>query len=194
MGNLINNRRDSDLSEEALGSLLNWLDPDREQAGIRYEEIRRRLIQIFMARGCPEAEDLADITIGRVANHVRTNREPSDDPVRYFHGVAKNVHLEYLRRSIQAESTPASELLEATDIELRSSCLERCLENLPAGNRELILQYYLEEKRAKIDAREHLASELGIPLNALRIRAHRIRTFLSQCIAECMKQQGADWP
>jgi DNA-directed RNA polymerase specialized sigma24 family protein len=81
---------------------------------------------------------------------------------------------------------------DVADTGVRFDCLERCLESLPAENRELILQYYLEEKRAKIDARKHLASQLGIPLNALRIRAHRIRGFLDQCVTGCMKDRGAE--
>jgi hypothetical protein len=46
------------LSQEAFDALLDWLDPDREQAGIKYEQIRLRLIKIFTGRGCSDAEDL----------------------------------------------------------------------------------------------------------------------------------------
>jgi hypothetical protein len=33
---------------------------------------------------------------------------------------------------------------------------------------------------------------MGIPLNALRIRAHRIRAALKNCVKECLVQQPAD--
>src|SRR5947209_6617862 len=39
---------------DSFDRLLAWLNPDREQAGQRYEEIRRRLIKIFARRGCSE--------------------------------------------------------------------------------------------------------------------------------------------
>ena len=47
--------------------------------------------------------------------------------------------------------------------------------------------YYQEERRAKIELRQELADSLQIPLNALRIRAHRIRARLEQCITQCME-------
>ena len=47
--------------------LLEWLDPNLDLAGEKYEEIRRGLIKIFGYRGCSDAEGLADETINRVA-------------------------------------------------------------------------------------------------------------------------------
>ena len=48
------------LSQESFDKLLAWLDPNREKAGIKYEQIRYRLIKIFAGRGSADAEDLAD--------------------------------------------------------------------------------------------------------------------------------------
>ena len=45
-------RRGWDLNQEAFDELLAWLNPDRERAGRKYEDIRQRLIRIFMHRGC----------------------------------------------------------------------------------------------------------------------------------------------
>ena len=56
------------LSQKAFDDLLDWLASNREQAGHKYEAIRRRLITIFTGRGCCDAEDLADETMNRVAN------------------------------------------------------------------------------------------------------------------------------
>jgi hypothetical protein len=53
-------------------------------------------------------------------------------------------------------------------------------------NREIILSYYQDERRAKIDRRKRLAEQLKISLDALRIRAHRIRKGLEKCIASCL--------
>ena len=62
------------LSQEAFDRLLAWLDPDRDRAGERYEEIRRKLIGIFLRRGCSTAEDLTDEAINRVKSQGRDRR------------------------------------------------------------------------------------------------------------------------
>ena len=43
------------------------------------------------------------------------------------------------------------------------------------------------EVATKIDHRKQMADELGIGMNALRIRAHRIRTGLEECLKECLQ-------
>ena len=63
------------LSQEAFDALLDWLDSDREQAGIKYEQIRSRLIKIFTGRGCVDPEDLADETINRVTRKLKEIQE-----------------------------------------------------------------------------------------------------------------------
>jgi hypothetical protein len=49
----------------------------------------------------------------------------------------------------------------------------------------LITDYYKDEKRQKINNRLSLAERLGIPLNALRSRAQRVREKLEQCVMQC---------
>ena len=65
------------------------------------------------------------------------------------------------------------------------------MQQLTVANRELVLQYYQEEKQAKIDHRRRLAEQLGIALNALRIRAHRIRASLQECVQNCVQEATA---
>ena len=74
--------------------------------------------------------------------------------------------------------------------ERRFSCLHNCMEFLDAPSRELILQYYQHEKKAKIDHRKDLAERLGISLNTLRMRAHRIKESLQKCVRECVSREG----
>jgi hypothetical protein len=52
-----------EMNQEQFEQLLNWLDSDRDKAGAKYESIRKRLIKLFVCRGCDVAEDLADQTI-----------------------------------------------------------------------------------------------------------------------------------
>lgn len=183
---------------EVFDQFLAWLDPDRECAGQRYEHIRHTLIIIFRSRGCLNCEELADETINRVIRRV-PEIAPTyvGDPVRYFCAVAHKLHLEYgLRLSKQpvslevvAADLPAPLVSTAQDEEFEYACLERCLEKLPPEQRELILQYYQETKQAKIDYRKSLAERLGIALNALRIRAYRIRNELQTCLKACLEQR-----
>ena len=65
------------------------------------------------------------------------------------------------------------------------------MQQLPPANRELVLKYYHEEKRAKIEHRQKLAEQLGIAVNALRIRAHRIRHTLEECVRNCVQEATA---
>ena len=174
------------LTQESFDALLDWLDPQRELAGQKYEDIRSRLIKIFTCRGCFDPEDLADETINRVTSKLKQIAgDFTGDRTRYFYGVANKVHLEYLRRK---PAQPAPFLSLTSDgVEQEFECLERCMEQLTPENRELVLQYYQEEKKAKIDHRKLLAEKLGIAVNALRIRACRIRASLQECVQACLK-------
>lgn len=176
------------LTQEAFDALLAWLDPERERAGKRYEDIRRRLVKIFAYRGCREPEDLADETINRVAKRVgEIAGTYSGDPSLYFYGVANKVHHESLRKKLPPPLPPPE---PSQEIELEYECLELCMGTLNADSRELVLQYYHGEKRARIERRRAMAERLGIPLNALRIRAHRLRVALRDCVNDCLARHA----
>ncbi len=184
-------KKEWDLTEEAFERLLQWLDADREQAGRKYEIIRIRLIRIFTCRGCLEAEDLADEAINRVTAKLDEIIDTYiGEPAPYFYGVANKLHLEYLRRKPPAE-LPQNLVSGSQESEQRYSCLEECIAHLSPASRQLVLNYYQDEKRAKIDHRKQLADSLGIAANALRIRAHRIRLRLQECVKSCLSQQPA---
>lgn len=174
--------------------LLGWLDPDRERAGARYEEIRRALIKIFASRGCPEAEDLADETLTRVCRKVRLVAPAYvGDPASYFYGVARNVHLESLRRSRRraerlraVENSPpgGGDVAGAgeRDFEREYDCLESCLAELPEAARRLVLEYYADSGAARITRRKQLAERMRVRAGVLRLRAFRLRAALERCV------------
>jgi len=183
------------ITEEAFDSLLAWLDENREFAAVKYEQIRNRLIRIFVGRGCSEAEALADETIDRVTT-VLPRVAPSymGEPALYFYGVANNVHHEWLRResklgSCLSRAIEADSVIEAdkNNREETLVCLEKCLAKLDQANRSLILGYYKGEKGAKIENRRKLAEERGIGTNALHIKVSRIRSTLKDCIQNCLR-------
>lgn len=175
------------LTQAAFDSLLSWLDADRDQAGKKYESIRQRLIKIFTSRGRPDAEELADETINRVTLKApEVAKGYTGDPALYFYGVAHKVFLESLRKRTPNVAPPP--VPDSAEVEREYQCLESCMEKLPPGNRELVLEYYQNDKQAKINHRKKLAERMGIAQNALRIRAHRIRLNLQQCVTLCLEQ------
>lgn len=186
-----------ELTPSAFDELLAWLDADREQAGRKYEHIRQSLIKIFIWRGCGEAEDLADITINRVTQKLpELTQTYVGDPARYFYGVAKNVVLEQRKREAAQAPLPVlsqshkMKLEEETaELERRYECLERCLRELSDNDRGLITHYYQRERQAKVDSRKELARQLGMSTLTLRVRAHRLRTSLYQCIQKCLSAE-----
>ena len=174
------------MSHESFEALLCWLDPDREQAAEKYEQIRTGLINFFTGRGHCEAEDLADETINRVISRLHeVSNQVTGERSRYFFGVARKVQLEYLRRKIPRN--PPESTTDSGRVENEYRCLEECIAKLSRENRELVLRYYEADGREKIEQRKRLAKELGIAPNALRIRAYRIRTALQKCLEQCVE-------
>jgi DNA-directed RNA polymerase specialized sigma24 family protein len=189
-------KRRRELTPEAFGQLLNWLDQDRDRAGLRYEQIRSRLIKVFQCRGCAAAEDLADETINRVAGKVfAIAASYVGDPALYFYGVAEKIYLESLRRTpalfVPLPASVAEKETRREEPDQRFACLERCMERLSYHHRELVLAYYGQHKdpKSKINHRKKLSEQMGIGPNALWIRVHRIREGLKKCVAECLQRR-----
>jgi DNA-directed RNA polymerase specialized sigma24 family protein len=178
------------LTQGNLDGLLDWLDRDRARAGEKSEAIRRKLIRVFAARGCGEAEDLADETIDRVARRAREIAPAYEgDPASYFLGVANRVHLEYLKRGRARRAAPPP-APDAEEAERRSACLEECMARLAPHARELILRYHAGRGQAGADSRRALADELGVAGGNLRVRALRIRAALKECVVACLEGLG----
>lgn len=179
------------LTPESFEALLAMLDPDRETAGERYEGIRRRLVRLFEWRGCAHSEELADETFNRVARKSAEGLTLlRSDPYAYFCGVAHHVFQEVVRR--EARETRALESGDRTvsdpgedEPDYRLDCLRACLETLEAGQRRLLLRYHEDDQR--IRSRKILCDELGIPMNALRIRVHRLRRKVEACVQEKLR-------
>jgi DNA-directed RNA polymerase specialized sigma24 family protein len=179
------------LTQSNFDSMLGWLDPDRHEAGEKYETIRNGLIQLFQYKGCPREEELADETINRVARRVQEIRETyTGDPARYFYGVAKKVYMEYLKEKRPVEMPAVLVAPEPEDVEQQYQCLDQCIGQLTDGNRTLILQYYREQKQAKIDSRRSIVRALNLKPSALRVRVFRIRETLEKCVRRCMELEG----
>lgn len=193
-------KKDWILTEISFRQLLNWLDEGVDSGGERYLDIRLRLVIYFDRKGCPSPDELADETLNRVARRLEEEGVIiTDAPAHYCYIVARFVLLESLRK--QPLETPLDYRLSVhptTDHPLTGAnekqnerercleCLERCIASLDPDNRELIVSYYRGERRPKIENRKGIAAKLGVSLNAVSIRACRIRDKLETCMRECL--------
>jgi len=171
-------------TKSSFDRFLEGLDPDRDRAGQKYEALRIKVIKFFEWRACASAEDLADETIDRVIRKIDAG-ELVRDHAAYTYRVAKFLYLEKVKvpsREQALEDDFAAPFSEIETDDTRLADLERCLGMLSQANREMVLRYYQEDKRAKIDHRKKLADSLGLSLNALRIKTNRIRAKLEECV------------
>jgi RNA polymerase sigma factor (sigma-70 family) len=182
-------------SSEEFHSLLSWLDSDEQRAGEKYEAIRRRLVQLFALRQCLDPEDLADLTINRVAQRASEMKKSyHGEPSNYFYGVARVILREYSRQGSVRELRKQDLRVSATEKDENGEpgqayeCLGKCLRTLTPDKRELVLAYYKNSKPTKIAAHE-LAAQLGVTSEALRLRVSRVRTALQECVENCIKSK-----
>ena len=191
-------KKDWKLTPRAFDQLLNWLDEGRNSDGQKYLEMRERLVAYFDRKNCRDPDDLADQTLNRVGRRLEEEGiTRSESPAKYCYIVARFVFMESLRDA-QKDNTLRQEIRptpynnglafsEAAEKQERMlNCLEQCTAKLDSSQREIILQYYSGMERLKIERRRTLAESLGITINALSIRACRIRDKLEGCVKQCM--------
>ena len=176
------------LTREGFDTFLFCLDPDRERAGRKYELLRTKLISYFDWRDSSFPEDHADEVLNRVARKISAGEEIRD-PSTYIFGVARMLSLEIARTKEKERVTlnllPTTQSIdtESEEAQRRIDGLTRCLATLSNRSRELITQYYLGDGPGKIRQRKALALRFDLPLNALRIRACRVREKLKTCMS-----------
>lgn len=187
------------LTADAFTKLLDCLSADRDRAGEKYEDLRLTLIRFFEWRGATFPEERTDETFNRVARKLEAGVKVKNIG-GYCYEVARLVCLEAFKahdskRSplevLNREAAVTSTTDEALEKELRLSCLEDCLGGLPDESRKLIVGYYQDEKRSRIDHRKVLADRLGLRRDALANRAQRVRDRLERCVSDCFKKKFA---
>jgi DNA-directed RNA polymerase specialized sigma24 family protein len=188
-------REEPSLTQLAFTRLLQWLDDGVDSHGETYLEMRRRLVSYFERRNRAAADELADETLNRIGRTLeQAGVIATRPPARYCYVVAKFVLLEDYRRD--RRQVPLDEPLTSVEPdnsfalrEQRLACLDRCLEGLSPEQRELAIEYYREARRQRIENRRDMAKRLGITMNALGIRACRIRDALRACMDACDKER-----
>jgi DNA-directed RNA polymerase specialized sigma24 family protein len=193
-------REETPLTQVALTRLLEWLDDGADSGGEAYLEMRRRLVAYFDRRNRPAPDALADETFNRIGKTLEQYGSiTTKPPARYCYVIARFVLLEDLRRTRlhvpfdEVRGGHAAEWGRTADVddeaaftqERRFECLDRCLLKLKPEQRDLIVDYYGQAQRQRIDRRRELAARLGITMNALGIRVCRIRGALETCVDSC---------
>jgi DNA-directed RNA polymerase specialized sigma24 family protein len=190
------------LTQGGFDKLLATLDADREQAGARYESLRRRLVKFFEWRNSERPEELADTVFDRLIRKIMAGEQVQNINA-YSASVAQLVFKEDYRRSGRLAQTiddnPLTERLiatarlaenEETDYS-RLDCLEKCLAKFSNENQRLVSAYYDTDERTMISTRKRLAESLSISLNTLRIRVCRLKAKLEECTIDCCENSAA---
>ena len=178
------------LTKEALDRLLERFSPDHQEAERQYLIMRAKLLRFFEWRSSPSPDKQVDDTVDRVARKMDEGTTIINLE-GYFRTARHYIYLESLESEElvalddipeRADQSPAADEQKET----RLRCLDECLEKLSLEARQLILNYYVDTKRAKINHRLQLAEKSTI--NAVRIRACRIRKDLEKCVKNCVSK------
>jgi DNA-directed RNA polymerase specialized sigma24 family protein len=190
------------VTEEHFQILLSLLSDNKDEASEKYELLRMKLFSYFQWNGAEMPEDLADQVIDRVLEQIANGTvihninsytftiaqhllHEANKKRRKLNEVINEIYANPLNEySIEIGNEEELALLQKSD------CLHNCLGRLTSSEASLILRYYEYAGTAKITNRKKMAEEAGIPLNALRIRACRIRLKLLNCIRKCMDNSG----
>ena len=181
-------------TERSFYKLLAAFSPDPYEAVQAYELARRKLVRYFDHHVQRDAGWCADETFDRAMRRLEEGKIVTN-LMPYLYEIARFIVLEMLKEEqkmskavIEIQVEPRRTQTETDEPNPRLDCFDRCLEELPPESRTLILEYYEDEGEAKIKHHTAMAERLGITMNALRLRAHRIRLSLEACVTKCVGQ------
>ncbi|MEP7340144.1 MAG: hypothetical protein ABI977_20595 [Acidobacteriota bacterium] len=165
--------------------LLARLGEDPEEAGKEYNRLRTRLVNVLRMKGHSSPEDGADEALDRIADKL-VGGEIIRDMNSYSRRVADLIALEDQRRQRQIRKTldhySFFRALNETFDERISRLMQGCVDQLPAKDRTLMLDYCTcGEQRDSMDCRQAIAERMQMTLNALRLTVFRLRAKLETC-------------
>jgi DNA-directed RNA polymerase specialized sigma24 family protein len=186
---------DHPLDRDAWTRLLSFLEIIQPgPAGRAYERTRERLVRFFKTRSTTHAEELADATLDRVARKLaRETIVDVRNPMGYVLGVARLIWLERIKSEVSQrnrhghyEETRMIDAEDAHELERNTAILDRCLAEMPAEERALLLSYHQGRGQARIAHRQELVQNLGLNPGLLRTRVHRLRAQLGRRVDEML--------
>lgn len=185
------------VAKDNFDNLLNWLSEDRDHAGTRFENIRGGLTRFFRLKGCQDPESLADESMNRVIDRFdKLDQKISSSPTTIFWAFANNVYLEYVRSQKKLTSSSngtfprislgIEELSENPSID----CLRDCMNTLKKSDRSLIIEYYSEDNKEKMEFRRQIATQNMMEMGALHTKIYRIKLSLRPCLERCLGKKN----
>ena len=136
-------KRERAPTAEEFEKLLGWIDPDRQQAGLRLLVIQSRITKCFISRGCADAETLTDEVSNRVAVRIDNVIKNYPNPFQCLLGFVENVYREYIREEQEhAKALPPPKPRPPDVLEKEDECLEECMGTLLLRERDLFRRYF----------------------------------------------------
>ena len=159
--------------------LLAILDPDVERAEGKYLELWQKLERFFEWKQASDPADLVQETMARALSNLQAGKTiTTEDPARYFFGIAKNLIKEGWkpRRQEQLEdhefSGEAATFLGLDRAE-QNIYLKECLHELSQEDFDLLSAYIEGEAKEWGSAR-------GLRPGTVRLRVYRIRKRIEE--------------
>ena len=151
----------------AAAVLRDVFGSDPEVIEVAYDKLRSRMIHYFAARRCLYPDELADEVIERALEKIAA-QAPVTDLTRYCYGIAANLCSEKRKKRTEEElvsdfAAPGSTSPGRIGLDEQLLVLRECLAMISASDRDLLCEYYLED-------RKELARRLQLTANALRLR------------------------
>jgi hypothetical protein len=112
-------------------------------------------------------------------------------------GFARNVLKEYrdddeLSRAEEISGSELGPIMTTSRVdqtEIRDRCLAKCLMELPEQG--FLLEYHSYEAGGKVVHRKAMAEKRRWTLNALRLKASRLKSAVEECVKRCCQSGGA---
>jgi len=162
---------------------------------LRETQVRTRAYIAGMGIASHAVDDVAQDVYVELFRHY--DRVPSDVPIeRWIKGIARNLCLNYIRRSSRRgrlHREALAEILATTDAQMEKTgeqtsvqyALDGCCEKLPEKSRKILLLRYTQElPSAKI------AEMISSTAEAVRVALHRIRAQLKDCITHAITSES----
>ena len=141
----------------------------------RVRELARQLRRFLEWMNHPEPEDAAQEALLRGIKRMRQDQVQGSIPVAFFFGIGRHLVQEGWR--VRNRTVLELEVFEATHpvhwdkMAEDQLWLEELLNTVPEADRDLFQRYHQEDRKT-------LCQRLGISIQTLRVRVHRIRTSL----------------
>ena len=167
------------------------LDPSHDQFLRHYAE-QEQALHGYVRSMLPDRHEASEV-MQEVIVTLWQKFEGADDFRKWSFGVARMKVLHHLQRRKRDRHVFSEELVQQladrqAELEVRHTtqreALERCLEKLPQGQRELAITAYTKGTRM-----DDLAAQRGETAMALYKKLHRIRQALLECVRRTLTQE-----